>query len=218
LGGIGELIRSGNATQDYQDPISEGGLSAKDYELITIKKKKGAVIVIVGATGTGKTELAYRLAQFIDKPTFAIAPDPKHPHPDFIKPIGLEDVNDIVPTMSTVIYDDIPVYAGNRSYSDALVQQLDKDIPMVEHPALFRHIIFITQSMSIADRHIMQCHLAFFKPGALLADDLERPGIRLIYKRYVDPFFDNKSDEFIKKHAAMYSRSYKGLIYVKMVK
>jgi len=217
LGGIGELIRFGNESdREYQPEPDNGSLSAKDYELLTLKKKLGAVVDIIGARGSGKSELAYRLAQFIDKPTFAISPEQK-PHPQFIKQIKLEEVDEMVPPGSTVIYDDIPAYMSSRDYSDVLVKQLEKDIPMCRHDKA-RHIIFVTQSAAQADKYILDSDAVFLKPLGLLMDGIERPHVARIYKELVNPAFEGHTDKFIMTHAFMLSRSFKGLIYVKMVK
>lgn len=187
-------------------------VSAKDRSLLTFKNKLGAVAVLLGTRGTGKTELAYRLAEFVDKPTFAVSPE-QAPHPNFIRRIEIGEI-ETVPSDSTLICDDLPVYASNRDYSDSLVRALEKLIPMVRHERRM-HLIFCSQSSAQADKYILDCDIAFFKPLGLLYDDLERPNIRRIYRDLVDPCFAGKSEEWIVRHAYMLAREFKGIVEVR---
>jgi len=182
---------------------------------MNLKKKLGAVVVILGTRDTGKTELAYRLAEFLGKPTYAVSPE-QRPHPDFIQRIKLEEVNELVKPNSTVIFDDLPVYASNRDYNEALVRELERMIPMCRHERRL-HLIFSSQNAAQADKYILDCDMAFFKPLGLLYDDLERPNIRRIYKNEVDQHFEGKNDYWIVRHAFMWSRTYKGIIEIKKV-
>lgn len=189
-------------------------LTEKDVALIELRRKDGAVIVILGTRGTGKTELAYRLAEFLEKPVYAVSPEQK-PHPAFIKRIKLEEIEEVPPS-STIIADDLPAYASNRDYNEALVRQLERIIPMCRHERKL-HLIFVSQSAAQADKYILDCDMAFLKPLGLLYDDLERANIRRIYRNYVDPEFDGKSEDFIVRHAYMLSRSYRGIVEIKKV-
>jgi len=198
-----------------QEEPQQNVLSEKDVALINLRQKDGAVVVILGARGTGKSELAYRLVEFLDKPAFAVSPEQK-PHPTFIQRINLDEIDERVPPGSTLLMDDLPVYASNRDYSDALVKNLERIIPMVRHERKL-HLIFNSQSSAQADKYILDCDMAFFKPLGLLYNDFERPNIRRIYQKEVDQHFEGKSDDWIVRHAFMWSREYKGLIGVKKV-
>lgn len=189
----------------------------KDLALMRVKNKMGSVIVCLGSRDTGKTELSYRIAEFLGRPTFAVSPQQKPPL--WISRITLDDLLTKVPRKSTVILDDLPAYMNNRSYNDAMVQMIEKMIPMVRHepnppeyPIGEVHLIFASQSAAQADRYILDCDLAFFKPLGLLLQDIERPGVAKIYKTMVDPLFEGKDDNFIHTHAFMLSRTFKGLI------
>jgi len=192
----------------------EGVLDEKDIALLTLKKKLGAVVVILGTRDTGKTELAYRVAEFLDKPTFAISPEQK-PHPTFIQNVKIVDM-DKIPNNSTVIFDDLPVYASNRDYNESIVRAIERIIPMVRHERHW-HLIFCSQSAAQADKYVLDCDMAFLKPLGLLMESIERPGVGKIYKDKVNQWFQGKSEEFIKKHAYMLSRSFEGLIAITKV-
>jgi len=207
--------------QQPQQQVTE--LSQKDVALINLKQKPGAVTVVLGSRDTGKTELCYRLAEFLDRPTFAVSPQQKPPN--WIT--WIREINDIftkVPPDSTLLLDDLPAYMSNKDYAEAFARSVEKVIPMVRHdpmppdfPIGRCQLIFSSQSAAQADRYILDCDMAFLKPLGLLMPDIERPNIARIYKSMVDPEFEGKDDFFIKTHAFMVSRTYKGLITFKKV-
>ena len=195
-------------------------LTEKDVALVNLRQKKGSVIVVIGSRDTGKTELCYRLAEFLDRPAFAVSPQQKPP--DWITWVKLEEILERVPPKSTLLMDDLPAYFGNRDYNEAFSRTLEKVIPMVRHephPPEFPlgeiHLIFSTQSAAQADRYILDCDAAFLKPLGILMQDIERPHIAKIYRTLVDPEFEGKDDTWIQKHAYMISRTYKGILEVK---
>jgi len=190
-------------------------LTEKDLALINLRNKDGAVIVVLGTRDTGKTELCYRLAEFLGKPTYAVSPEQK-PHPDWIKRIDIENLDEMVMPHSTVILDDVPIYLSSKDYGEALNRALEKIIPMVRHERKW-HMIFSSQNSAQADRYILDCDAAFLKPLGLLMGAVERPNIARIYKMMVDPEFDGKDDHYIQRHAFFLSRTFRGIIKVKKV-
>ena len=200
--------------QQPQSKVQYQVVSEKDKALLSLKKKEGAVIVILGARGSGKTELAYRLAEFIGKPTYAVSPEQK-PHPQFITRIKLEEVEELVPPNSTLIADDVPAYMSSRDYFDNLVRTLEKIIPMVRHERKL-HLIFCSQSASQADKYILDADAAFIKPSSVFFEDLERPGVKKLY-RLANPYFDGKSEDWVRHHSFFISREWQGIIEVKKV-
>ncbi len=186
-------------------------LSDKDRALQTVKNKEGSVTVILGTRDTGKSVAAYRVAEFFTRPTYAITPE--QPPPGWVTRITLEEVEERVPKHSTIVLDDLPVTMGNRDYNNKLVQIMEKIIPMVRHEREW-HLIFCSQSAAQADKYILDCELALLKPLGILMADVERPAINKIYREWVNPEFDGKSEIFVKKHAYMISRSFRGLISV----
>jgi len=189
-------------------------LTDKDLALIELKRKDGAVIVVLGTRDTGKTEMCYRIAEFIGKPTCAVSPEQK-PHPKWIQRIRIEELDEVRPG-STILLDDLPAYMSNRDYNDALIKTLERIIPMVRHERKW-HLIFSSQSSAQADKYILDCDAAFLKPLGLLMGAVERPNIARIYKTKVDPFFAGKNSDWIHKHAYMLTRSFSGIIEISMV-
>ena len=189
----------------------EAEISTKDMALLSVRQKPGSVTVIVGTRDTGKSTMAYRYCEFLGRKTYAVSPEERPP--SWVERIKLEEVFDCVKPHSTLVCDDLPAYASNRDYNNNLIAALEKMIPMVRHEREL-HLVFCTQSSAQADKYILDCDMAFFKPLGLLFEDLERPGITKLYKKYVNPEFDGRSENWIKRHAYMFSRTYKGLITV----
>jgi len=188
-------------------------IDAQNTALLELKNKDGAVIPVLGTRGTGKTELAYRLAEFIGKPTYAVSPE-QNPRPTFITRVSVENFSEAVPPRSTLILDDTPVYMSSRDYHDALVQQVEKIVPMVRHDRKL-HLIVVTQSGSFIDKWLLDADAVLLKPQSILSIDIERPGIRKIYE-FANPYFEGKDMEWVRRHAYLVTPTYKGLIEVKM--
>jgi hypothetical protein len=209
--------------QGYSEETDPNLITDKDLALITLKRKTGSVTVVIGTRDTGKTELCYRLAEFLERPTYAVSPQQKPP--SWIKWLHVEDVLEQLPPDSTCIFDDTPAYMSNRDYNESFNRTVEKAIPMVRHdphppdfPIGRVHLIFSTQSAAQADRYILDVDAAFFKPLGLLMGDIERPNIAKLYRTLVNPEFDGQSEDFIKSHAYMLTRGYKGLIEVAMTR
>ena len=196
-----------------------GGLTAKDTALISVKNLPGSVTVMLGGRATGKSTLAYRFAQFLDRPTFAVSP--QEVPPSWVRRIHLSQIEEMVGPRTTLICDDLPAYLSNRDYNEELSMVVERIIPMVRHerqppefPVGEVHLIFCSQTAAQADRYILDCDLAFLKPLGLLAYDIERPNIKRIYRSWVDPEFEQRDDVWIKRHAYMISRSWRGIVEI----
>ena len=105
----------------------------------------------------------------------------------------------------------------HSDYTEEMARTMERIIPMVRHerqppefPVGEVHLIFCAQSAAQADKYILDCDMAFLKPLGLLYQDMERPNIRKIYREFVDPYFYGKSDLWIKRHAYMWHRQYRG--------
>src|SRR3990167_11396082 len=117
--------------QQAQQPSQIMSYDGKDQALLAVKKKAGSITTIIGTRETGKSELAYRLAEFYDRQTFAVSPQQRPPR--WIKRINLDQILTDIPEHVTLICDDLPAYASNRDYNDSLVRTLEHIIPMVRH-------------------------------------------------------------------------------------
>ncbi len=163
------------------------------------------------------TVLARRLAEFFGRPTYCVSPQQETPR--WIKRLDFQDITEMVPEWSTLIFEDLPSYASNRDYNDECVRLLNRIIPMVRHPRnppefpVGRvHLIFVTQSSAAADRFILDCDAAFFKPVGLLIE--ERPNVARIYKQFVNAEFEGKDTMWIRQHAFMMTPTWRGIIKI----
>lgn len=208
---IADALLPGTLRQMSGPTIAD--VTLRERAMRDVKAKDGSVTVLIGTRDSGKTNLISRIAQFFHRPTYCVFPEQMPP--SWATRISLSDALNphIVPPHSTVAFDDMPVTAGNRSYNDALVQTLERLIPMVRHERKL-HLIFSTQSTAQADRYILDADMAFLKPLGILMADVERPFISRIYRKEVDPLFNGKTDWWVRRHAYMYSRLWKGLITV----
>jgi hypothetical protein len=178
-----------------------------------VKRKDGSVSVLIGTRETGKSLMAQREAEFFGRDVYAVSPE--QAPPSWIHRVQLKDIAKL-PHRITLIVEDMPAQMGNRDYNDELVHQIETLIPMCRHEKKV-HFIFITQSSAQADKYILDCDLAFFKPQGILMGDVERPGIKKIYDKYVNPYFEGQSQDWMHKHAFMVSRTYLGGISISRV-
>jgi hypothetical protein len=204
----------GLGVQEGGEPGQGSEAAIKDKALLDVKNKLGSVAVLLGTRDTGKTTLAYRYAQFLGRPTFAVSPEQRPP--SWITRVELKDIEDRVPVHSTLIVDDLPVVAGNRDYNQALVQKLEKIIPMCRHDRQW-HLLFCSQSAAQADKFVLDCDIAFLKPQGILSADVERPFISKLYRDEVNPLFDRRDSFWVKRHAYCITRTWKGIIEISKV-
>jgi hypothetical protein len=183
---------------------------ARDAALKEVKRKDGSVSLWIGTRETGKSVGSQRQAEYFGRPTYTVSPEEKPP--SWITRVTLNDL-DKLPHFITLIMEDLPAYMSNRDYNNTLIINVERIVPMCRHERKW-HLIFNTQSSVQADRYILDCELAFMKPWGILMEDAERPGIRRIYKKLVMPYFEGKSEDFIRKHAFMKSRTYVGGISI----
>ena len=185
--------------------------TGKDRALQALKRKDGAVVLILGKRESGKTILSYRLADFFKRPTYAISPNQRPP--SWITKIGLEEI-ETVPHGSTLILDDLPVYMSSRDYNEAAVKSVERLIPVARHKGIM--LIFVSQTSGFADRWVMDADAIFLKQMSLLYGDLERPAVKKLMDRAA-PYFEGKDEDWLKKHVYMITDSYEGILSVAIV-
>jgi hypothetical protein len=198
----------------YQVPNNDDGDAPnpeRTAALEEVKRKDGSVSLWLGGRESGKTVGAHREAEFLGRPTYAVCPEERPP--SWITPVLLSAI-DKLPSRITLILDDIPAYMSNRDYTNQLVQTVERIIPMVRHRRKW-HLIFNTQATSQADKCILMCDIAFCKPLGILMEDAERPNIRRVYRSLVNPYFEHRTADFIRRHAYMISQTYRGGIGIK---
>ncbi|GAG40104.1 unnamed protein product, partial [marine sediment metagenome] len=184
--------------------------------VLALKKKDGGVVPIIGAPEMGKSVLAYRLAEILDKPTFAVSPEQKPPR--WVKSVTLDEALNpiVVPKNSVLILDDILLYASSRDYRDPQVQKLEKLIPVARHQRKIM-VIFCTQVSSLTDKNLFMGGIVFLKPPSILFEDTERDGVRKLQKRCED-YWADKSERWIHRHCYVISHAFEGLAKIDMAK
>jgi len=175
---------------------------------MNLKKKLGAVILILGKRESGKTVLAYRLSEFLNRPTYVVSPNQK-PLP-WMTSIKLEDVEN-VPPKSTLLLDDIPVYLSSKDYHESLVRNVEKLIPVVRHKGIM--LIFCSQTSGFADKWVMDADAIFLKQFSILYADIERPAVKKLMDKAA-PYFEGKSEIWLKKHSYFITDSFEGIISI----
>jgi hypothetical protein len=204
-------IFGGDVQYQIPNDNGDGPNPKRTAALEEVKRKDGSISLWIGTRETGKTVGAHREAEYFGRPTYTVSPEERPP--SWITLVRLSEIDKLPPRI-TLILDDLPAYMSNRDYNNQLVQAMERIVPMCRHKRKW-HIIFNTQSTAQADKYILDCELAFFKPLGILMDDAERPNIRRIYRQLVNPYFENRTEDFIRKHAYMKSRTYVGGIGIK---
>jgi hypothetical protein len=168
------------------------------------------------------TTLSYVVAKALGRPTYAISP--QQTPPPWITPITLNQIWTKLPSRCTLILDDMPAYASNRDYTNELVKNLERLVPMVRHephppewPVGEIQLIFSSQSAAQADKYMLDCDCVFFKPLGLLYEDYERQNIKRIYRDYVNAYFNGKDHDWVLHHAWMRTPEYNGGIFYNQV-
>lgn len=177
-----------------------------------LKHKAGAVVIILGRRDSGKTITALRLAEILERPTYAISPE--ETPPSWVKELKLEQLENEPPPHSTLIMDDVPAYMGSRDYYNVFVQQVERIIPMVRHKRKMI-LVFSSQSSAQSDKYILDSDLVLLKPVNILFGDLERSSVSRLY-RQVMPIYDRMSEYQQKRHIFVFSQDYKGLVRINL--
>lgn len=183
---------------------------AEVHSITKLQHKDGAVVLILGRRESGKTVLAQRIAEVIGRPTYCVSPEQAPPH--WIKELQLEQLAEQPPPYSTVILDDLPVYASQHSYTDPYVRILEQLIPVVRHRRKLI-LVFCSQSSSLSDRYVMDADAIFLKSPNILFSDMERPSVVKLYKRAL-PAFSKMSEMQLKRHAYLVSQDEEMLVRV----
>ncbi|GAF98712.1 unnamed protein product [marine sediment metagenome] len=212
--GLGILYRYLTGDTEQEEQKQQLPELAEIAPIIRLKHKRGAVVILIGRRESGKSVAAYRIADILDRPTYAVSPE--QTPPSWVTELKLEELNEQPPPGSVLILDDVPVYMGSRDYQNSFVQQVERLIPVVRHKRGLI-LIFSTQSSAQSDKYILDSDLILLKPANLLFADLERSGVAKLYKQ-VMPVYDQMSEYQQKRHIFVFSQSWKGLAGVSLPK
>jgi len=182
--------------------------------VLKLRHKIGEVVLVLGRIESGKTVAAFRLAEIIGRPTYAVTPE--EPPPSWVTELRLEELSERPPPGSTLILDDLPTYMGSRDYQNAYVQQVERLIPVVRKRRKII-LIFSSQNSAQGDKYILASQLVLLKPPDLLFSDLERPGVSKLYKQ-ITPIYDRMSEYQQKRHVFVFAQDFRGLVRIDLPK
>ena len=177
-----------------------------------LKKREGAIITIFGRPLGGKTICAYRLAEIIGRPTYAISPEQKPP--PWIEELKISDIADKPPPYSTLIADDILSYFSSRDYNEPFAQAMESIIPAARHRRKLI-VILVAQTSGLADKYGLRSDLVILRAPDLLYEDIERSSIKKLQDRAAS-YWEGKSEGWLQRHAYIVSYDYAGLCRVNL--
>jgi len=183
--------------------------------MTALRREEGAVILLIGARGTGNTTEALRIAEIIGRPTYGVFPE--QPPPPWVTQLKFSQLSEKPPPFSTLILDDIGGkggYMGKRDYSNHDVRVVETMIPMVRHTRKLI-LIFRAQTSKQADLSIADSDIISFKSLNPAFFDTERSGILRIY-RDIDPIFRQMSEYQEKRHCYLVHRKWHGMASIAM--
>ncbi len=198
-------------------------------EIPPVKKlqaREGTIVPVLGAPEEGKTVVACRLAELIDRPTYMVSPAVK-PKYNWIKHITFDafirnmdkksKVNDQkIEPYSVVILDDALDYASSKDAreNDAKVRELERIIPVARHEHKII-LIVCAQVSSLLDKYLLSGAMIVLKRPSILFEDTERIGVKKLYDRAYDSW-EGQSDAFCHRHAYIISHNWEGLAAVNL--
>ena len=182
--------------------------------VLSLRQKEGAVVVVLGRRGSGKTILCQRLAEIIGRPVYAVSPE--ETPPKWITELQPTQLEELPPTWSTLYLDDIPSYMSSRDYSDIFVRQVETMIPMVRHRRKLI-LIFAAQLASQADKYVLDADLVILKAPSILYADVERAGVKKLQDRAMQ-HWKGRTDRWLQRHCYIVSHLGEGLVRVNLPK
>lgn len=148
-------------------PISEWGL-----------RSANKVFLIVGAPGTGKTVMAYRIADSIRGDRFVYVPmSQRYGRPSYYKPVSGKYADDAV-----ILHND----ASLRYHARKFMREQNITLDQIQHVRRHRNTDFVwdVQNSGSLDVDVIRAaDVLILKQPSVLQGDLERPALR---KRYED--------------------------------
>lgn len=182
--------------------------------LMSVRKKTGAIIMVLGRRESGKTVATYRMMESLGRPMFAVSVAAKVP--SAVGSLKFEDLEFAPPPFSALFLDDLPVLMGSRDYNDPYVQQVEKMIPVVRHERKLT-IFFASQLASLSDKYALDADMVVFKPPSLLYADIERPFVKKWFDK-IGPMWEGKSEGWIQRHAFVMGHTWQGLVRIEKPK
>ena len=208
------LLLSKLSTQEAKPEVSTIPELGDISPILQLRQKEGAVVVVLGRRGSGKTILCQRLAEIIGRPVYAISPE--ETPPKWVTELQPAQLEELPPPWSTLYLDDIPSYMSSRDYYDIFVRQVEKMIPMVRHKRKLI-MIFAAQLASQADKYVLDADVVILKAPSILYADVERPAVKRLQDRAMQ-HWKGRTDRWLQRHCYVVSHLGEGLVRVDLPK
>lgn len=219
-----------NGHSPLDNKYGGAGVSKQEF-LSTWKKEPWGINLVVGKSGGGKTALCMRLAEFLNRPVYAvnmlkvpgwITPVAKlHIEEDdtsyecyFIYPDGHTSPAD---KGSTVIIDDAAnILESNKAFTDA--NETIKKLAFIARHLDICFLVNCQDSSSLSKQVVGQTRALFFKEPALFQMSMDRDFIGKIIEEKVRPFFDSLRKEERKLYTYVVHQDFRGVIKTGLAK
>lgn len=227
------VVKSAQAVIGGKTVVPKTDDNAKREFLLNLKKDSWGVHLVIGKSGGGKTALCVRMAEFLNRPTYAIN---MLKTPNWITPITkiqiVEDENGnylgayfIFPNgsnvpaekHSTVVIDDAAnILESNKMYED--VNTTIKKLAFIARHLDIAFFVNVQDSSSLNKQVVGQARVAWFKEPALFQFGTDRDFIAKLVEEEVKPFFDSLPKNDRKKYTYVYCADFKGVITTGLAK
>jgi len=222
----GKGMRTVGQTNGQLSINNFGGAGVSKQEFLSIfKKEPWGINLVVGKSGGGKTALCVRLAEFLNRPVYAVN---FLKTPEWITPIAKLHIEEsdtnydcyfIFPNGNTmpadkgctIIIDDAAnILESNKMYADA--NETMKKLSFIARHLDICFIINCQDSSSLNKQIISQTRTLFFKEPALFQMSLDRDFIGKLIEEKVRPFFDSLNKSQRKFYTYVVHQDFRGVI------
>ena len=168
------------------------------------------VYLVLGARGTGKTALALRLTEILERSTYAVG-IPNDVAPSWITPVTIDDLID-TPNHSVVIIDDASLFASTSQARSPEMLALQELINICRHVDIT--IIITGQQAASIYKYVMDADALFLKPPSLLFKEFERAEVAKLFALAQGAFAQIPQHQRIKRLRSVFvvSPEYVGLM------
>lgn len=215
---------------------NDSNLSTEDAKaewLKNFKKECWGINLVIGKSGGGKTAFCARIAEFVERPTFALNMLKTPQWITQINKIKIDENEDGIFTgawfifpdggevpaikhCSVIIDDAANILESNKMYAD--VNQTLKKLAFIARHLDIAFFVNVQDSSSLNKQVVGQARTACFKEPALFQFGTDRDFIAMMIEKEIKPFFDNLPKEERKKWTYIYCSDYKGVIKTGLAK
>lgn len=228
----GRGMRSVGQTNGHSPVDNFGSAGVSKQEFLSLwKKEPWGINLVIGKSGGGKTALCVRLAEFLNRPTYAVN---MLKVPGWIVPIAKLHIEEsdtsyecyfVFPDGSTqpadrgstVIIDDASnMLESNKMYTDA--NETIKKLAFIARHLDIAFFVNTQDSSSLNKQVVGQTRALFFKEPALFQMGTDRDFIGKIIEEKVRPFYDSIRKEERRLYTYVVHQEFRGVIKTGLAK